>query len=459
MPDDRRTRLDERERIPEHRLELDLPPQMPEGDLPAVAARDNALEQPRERGHAPGQLATGAEARAALAGMQVAPDVAIAGARAANQVAAAVAGARDEIDDATAARLAARAFDEDRRPAYGADHPVPPVPGNLPAVLRTTIFDPNRRTDVPPRDPKWLQVYQLPRYLQEGIRTLGRSVFDTFPCFATQRLVAAAQGQDALGSIQALVNIQGGGPSLPSDLDRVATWIRDHGAPVDAAMLEMPEVLPGYRPRVVLAAVDDRSYLMVDERREDGAPADAQYIYSWAGGRIHYLQNPADMPRMAGMLQGAGAPRRIAAPVGRHQDRVPGALRRRFEANAAMRGLPRPAAAPVPMERGEVRDAGARKSRIAALEERAPASGGLIGDLRRAGFMPNGPQSRPCFRKRLESGGHAELTGTEGVPAQEHDSFDLRVFDSTGAETWSGRVASREEADEAIASPAPPSPR
>lgn len=457
MPDERRTRLEERERIPEHRLELELPPQMPEADLPTAVGRDNPLAREPEGGNAPGQLATGVEARAALGGMRVAPEVALAGARASNQVAAAMAGARDEIDDATAANFAARAFGADRRPVYGVDHPVPPAPENLPAVLRTTIFDPNRRTDVPPRDPQWLQIYQLPRYLQEGIRTLGRSIFDTFPCFATQRRVAAEQGQDALGSVHALVNLQGGGPSLPSDLDRVATWIRAHGTPVDAAQLEIPEVLPGYRPRVVLAATEDRSYLMVDERRTEGAPGDNQYIYSWAGGRIHYLQHPRDAQRVAGLLQAGGGPRRLAAPVGQNRERAPAGLRRRLEAHAPRAALPQPALQP--MDRGEVRDPGERKSKIAALEERTAIVGGLIADLRRFGFIPNGPQSTPCFRKRLENGGHAEITGAEGVLAQDHDSFELRVFDPAGQETWSGRIASRHDVEEAIDATPPPAPR
>jgi len=436
-PEERRTRPVEYTDDPI--MDFRIAPEMPDADLPAVAP-DAALPAGAE---APRKLLTPREAAQRMADIRDVDGSVARVAAAAAQVAAAVEGAQDEIDDATAARLAGRVFAPARHPDIG-DEPVRPRnPDNLPDVLRGTVFDPNRRTERVPDDPEWLQVYQLPRYLQQGIRALGNSIFDTFPCFARHREDARAKGENALGSIEVLVSLQGGGPSRQSDLDRVAGWIRQNGVAVEASVLELPIAIPGYRPRIILSVSEERSYLMVDERRADGAPADAQYIYSWLGGQVHYLENPQDMERLG---RTAGATRRLNGPA-RALPRPGVAAQRRIPQPDHVQPPPPPPPPLVEMERVDPTE---RKRRLAGLDVAPVAAGGFIADIRRQGFLPNGPQATPTFRKRLPDGGYADLIGQSGVIAADTREFDLRIMDAQGNEAWTGRVSSVEEVQEAL---------
>ena len=91
-----------------------------------------------------------------------------------------------------------------------------------------------------------------------------------------------------------------------------------------------------------------------------------------------------------------------------------------------------------------------RKRRLAGLDVAPVAAGGFIADIRRQGFLPNGPQATPTFRKRLPDGGYADLIGQSGVIAADTSEFDLRIMDAQGNEAWTGRVSSVEEVQEAL---------
>src|SRR3546814_19285474 len=75
--------------------------------------------------------------------------------------------------------------------------------------------------------------------------------------------------------------------------------------------------MPGYRPNVILAATDDETFLLVEERLERGAPADAAYVYSWAGGVTPYLANDGHrqvLDRMVAQRPAIAAPAAVPLP-------------------------------------------------------------------------------------------------------------------------------------------------
>lgn len=125
-------------------------------------------------------------------------------------------------------------------------------------------------------------------YLGDQIRTLGRSIFRNFPCFAEMTRISRQQDRDPLGDVQVLANIDSQGPHNENQINQMANWIRENGQIRDASQLEMPNIMRGYRPELILATNEDTSFLLVRETRRNGAPVDATYIYTWAGGNRFY---------------------------------------------------------------------------------------------------------------------------------------------------------------------------
>src|SRR3546814_5319876 len=70
--------------------------------------------------------------------------------------------------------------------------------------------------------------------------------------------------------------------------------------------------MPGYRPNVILEATEDERFLLVEERLDRGAPADADYVYSWVGGVAPYLANDGHRQVLDRMVAQRPA---IAAPA------------------------------------------------------------------------------------------------------------------------------------------------
>ena len=145
-------------------------------------------------------------------------------------------------------------------------------------------------------------------FLGDQIRTLGRAIFRNFPCFAEMTRISRQQERDPLGDVQVLANINGQGPHNSNQINQMANWIRENGQIRDANQMEMPNIMRGYRPELILATNEDTSFLLVRETRRNGAPVDATYIYTWAGGNRFYnnantLGNNGQNQNIAGRQQ------------------------------------------------------------------------------------------------------------------------------------------------------------
>lgn len=390
----------------------------------------------------PGRLAGSDEVARRLAAMQAVPGMA-------ESIGNILAegerlGLTHEITDAEALRLAARANAAADVAAIAGPPPTYlPAPdraeiANLPALLGRNVAPAGRdvanaagRDLSRPEDgivvPAWMTIYQAPSYIRQVIRALGDATFATFPCYEEHRRVARAAGEDPLGSIRCLANINGA-PNRPEEVNHVAAWIAANGVVVDHMQMRFPAALPrGYEPRVILAAIDDISYLLVDESVDRGAHANAQYVYAWKGGMDFYARNPDGLRRIGGLApdrQGI-APARVAPPA-------PGNAVRRLPPVA--RALP-----PPPPMVGERLDIGARRRArrdiVAKLPEAPPsASSGseAVKTLRALGFLPFGTPSGPVLRKALDDG-EIQVAPEKGHALANSPSLVARVLDGQGA--------------------------
>lgn len=295
----------ERERISRHETWFENPTSNGElaetpqrAERPADVKADEAIR--RDHGaEAPGRTATGAEARARLGNVQF--DAATSErigemmGHAAEQ--AELHGVRDEIDDDEAMRvaghvdeptmLAARQVEQipdfnDRDDDFGLPD-IPVQPTTLPAVIQTLPAFVNHEIT-------WLKMAQLPGYIVNHIRALGRTTFRAFPCFMEHQRKETARGvADPMSTITLLAHFPDyGGPSSRREVDQMANWIAADGTLIQADVLKFPVAFPGYRPEVVLLVTDEDSFLMVRDKIENGSPADGVYIYHWKGGANVY---------------------------------------------------------------------------------------------------------------------------------------------------------------------------
>jgi len=145
----------------------------------------------------------------------------------------------------------------------------------------------------------WRKMKQLPGYRMSPIRHLGNAIFKSFPCFEAFAVEAKTRKLDALGETLSLSMFT----HDKSVVDRVARTIVENGVLLNAGEMNFDEILPGYRPRVALFMNEKSTFLLVQEKRENGAPVDANCIYAWPGGRQFYE------PRIA-----ADTKKEIAAP-------------------------------------------------------------------------------------------------------------------------------------------------
>lgn len=379
---------------------------------------------------APGRAPVGADAGAAGAAARLAGVVQNeAAARMAAELMGNLGDIRDDFDDAAAAALVARRrgpqpvaapVDVPLRDDLGQGVPEPRPPGRevgpaldqLPAIPGL-------------QDPRWLRVYDLPRYMHEGIRRFGREIFRQYPCFVEQEREAQRDGEDPLGMIRLVANINGNGPNRSGEMDAIAVWLRQNGTPVGAEQMDFGRTLPGYRPRVVQAVTRDHTFLLVEERIREGAPTDAVYVYSWRGGEAYY--NDAGLP-LPGARRDRIAPaqRALPAPAGRDvPERAPG----RVEVGNEVAFVdPRRASPPtVPAEQ-----AASRRRRIAALPQadvvRPASSNPVVAALRSAGYTPMGCPEGPFLKRAVDDGTAVHVFGETGKPLAASAVFRVRIL-------------------------------
>jgi hypothetical protein len=268
------------------------------------------------------------------------------------------------------------------------------------------------------------------------------------------------QGQDPLGAVRVLANINGAGPSSQAELDLMARWIRANGVAVDGARMEFANY-HGYCPRIVLSCDEHRSYLLVQERRPD-CPMNGDYIYSWEGGLSYYRDNllaiqtlarecdglvgVRDVPTLA-VGGGRGQQRAIAAPA--NPARGGGARPRRGGAAApglmglAGDGAAEAAALPPAVLKGQGKDklAGLATAPTAAVTSAAVAT------LRSAGFRPFGTPDGPALRKAFDDGRTAVVYGESGKSLATSDVLRLKVVEADGSVSSDDALADPADAD------------
>lgn len=129
-----------------------------------------------------------------------------------------------------------------------------PTPTDLPKVINSALKAAGKE------DPKWHMVRNLPGYMSQGIRAIGRQVFSPF---TTTRIE----------DIQVVANI-GGGPNTKKEIDAVASFLVKFGTKINDASMEFQERIPGYRAEMKVYTFANYTFLIVKDHA-------GEYIYSW----------------------------------------------------------------------------------------------------------------------------------------------------------------------------------
>jgi hypothetical protein len=163
---------------------------------------------------------------------------------------------QDEISDAEAARNAGHT------PTHQGEEPVPPTPENLPAIISTAVAQTGENIQ-----PNWHMVKHLPGYMQNAIRTLGRSVFRAFT-------------DTPIEDIQVLSTLS----NSETEVRGMMAWIKHNGIRDDRAELDFDGTINGYGADVQIWNVEKYTFMLV----KDFA---GYYIYGWPGGRGVHVGN------------------------------------------------------------------------------------------------------------------------------------------------------------------------
>lgn len=160
----------------------------------------------------------------------------------------------DDIDDATAARNAGRT-----RIDQGDVEPVPPTPTTqLANIVRDIAAGGNV-------NPEFRSVSDLPGYMVNAIRRIGRTVFSVYTTTPIEQ-------------IDVLANVGGQGPNTMRELNAVAGWARNNATldqqASEAATTDFGNVIPGYAPQIQVYDAGETTFMIT--RDDHGS-----YIYSW----------------------------------------------------------------------------------------------------------------------------------------------------------------------------------
>lgn len=455
------------------RIEFDIPHS--KGDLADAAqpspTNEAAAEQVQDEGRrAPGRTMDGEEAAARMAGIDLGAE---ANARANDLLGhlfeqGAAHGIRDEIDDATAARIAGQArtvnYLGHRRPEMLEARPVhrlpnlaeaPPdalVPLNPqpPAVGAGSAAQQAPRTALTVQqhqlpafvdnEVSWLTIAQTPGYLQQMIRRFGREIFRRFPCFATHEQRAREVGHlDPLASIHLIANLGGQGrPSTARELDTVASWIRQNGTTIRTEQLEFPNAMPGYQPEIVLLVTQEESFLLVRERVELGAPANSSFVYRWDGGMAPYLE-----ARGQAVIEGLAQAPALAPPPRAAAPRAVEHMRPLLDGAARHRTAEK------------------RRARIAALPvapSAVPPDASPVQKLIALGFTRHADQSGPALIATGADGTDFRISALAGRRLIDGDRFRFKASGPEGEEELDGLSVEEIETRFAASFPGPGAP-
>ena len=146
---------------------------------------------------------------------------------------------------------------------------------------------------LPGCDPiRWRQVQQLPGYQSRPIRSMGNDIFNAFPCFRAFAEEAKARRLDAHGQVLTVSDFTHDRPTV----NFMAKLIAEKGTLLDVAQLDYGDRAPGYRPRIALLMTETWTFKLVQDKVEDGAPVNANFIYAWPGGARFYRPKLAPQP-------------------------------------------------------------------------------------------------------------------------------------------------------------------
>ncbi len=265
----------------------------------------------------------------------------------------------------------------------------------------------------------WRSLGNMPGYYIEGVRALGRPIFRNFPCFVDFEDSTRRLGRDSLSQIQVINSAMTGSDALRT----VIEWIRDNGEVVNSAVVSFERHIPNYRPELTLALSDEYTFLMVNETLATGAPADAQYVYAWPGGKRVYsadLDAKAALSRMGVEGHAVEFTRRPAEGdvIGDEGDEDFGT-----EDNAAQDIVADSPATPAVPE-------------IAALmpEPPAPAVKKLTpaATLHAAGFGPFASEAGPALRRETEEGNALVVSGFDHKSVALASRFTVQIVSVDG---------------------------
>lgn len=145
--------------------------------------------------------------------------------------------------------------DDDEDETSGYDEPETKPPGTDLANIEKGVAAQSWQ------NPEWLNISDLPGYMQQGIRAVGKTVFHTLT-------------STPLKDISILANLQGGGPSEERELNAVAHHAHATATEPRDLSMQFGEVIPGYAPDAKLYAGEDDTYLIVQDEM-------GKYIYHW----------------------------------------------------------------------------------------------------------------------------------------------------------------------------------
>ncbi len=135
------------------------------------------------------------------------------------------------------------------------------TPGTIPAVIQSAMA----KTGDTEFEIDWHQVRNLPGYMQQGIRMMGKQIFATVT-------------DTPIDQIQVLANLNGKGPNSTEEIMALGGWLKQNAIQDRKFDMNFSEMMPGYNAEVAVFNSNNATFMLV----KDFA---GQYVYSWPGGR------------------------------------------------------------------------------------------------------------------------------------------------------------------------------
>ena len=129
-----------------------------------------------------------------------------------------------------------------------------PTTTSLPKVINTALKVAGKE------EPKWHMVRNLPGYMSQGIRAIGRQVFSHFTSTPVEE-------------IQTIAHINGG-PNTKKEVNDVAGFLVKFGTRVNEASVEFQGRIPGYRAEIIVYTFANYTFKLVKDHA-------GEYIYAW----------------------------------------------------------------------------------------------------------------------------------------------------------------------------------